>query len=488
MNKNYLLFYQKDYRKGRIIHQVMSCCYAFTFLFLFFYSNSISAQELWAWGLNSYGQLGDGTTTNALIPKKIGGSDNWKEVACGSYHTVALKSDGTLWAWGRNNNGQLGDGTTIDKASPVQIGTDSWSHIATNAQHAIAIKADGTLWAWGDNIFGQLGNGSTTNSTVPVLVSAATNWSQIAAGDNFSLFLKNNGTLWACGENIFGELGDGGSHYQKCTNLIQIGSDDNWIQVACGNYHILALKSDGTLWAWGYGQNGELGNGKSGTNVSLWIPTQIGTSSDWAKVFAGNYCSFAIKKDGTLWAWGENQFGGLGDGNPLSTFYYGVSSPKQIGTATDWYSISTSMETTFGIKTDNFLWAWGENIYGELGDGNHNTDQLTAEQIGTTNDWKQVSTCGQHTVALKTNATSTGRSIPTISASDIIYNATTKSINISGIHESAQLFLYNLAGKRILCRKIVLNEPILVGSLPEGPYLVKVQTVDGVDTKKIMIQ
>ena len=161
---------------------------------------------------------------------------NTELVACGNIHTIAMKSDGTLWAWGYNGGGQLGDGTTMDRSSPVQVGTaKNWAQVACGDSHTIALKTDGTLWAWGNNYNGQLGDGTTIQRISPVQVGTATNWAQVACGDYHTIAIKSDGTLWTWGWNIYGQLGDGTSGTLTQRNSpVQIGTDTNWAQVACG--------------------------------------------------------------------------------------------------------------------------------------------------------------------------------------------------------------------------------------------------------------
>ena len=191
-----------------------------------------------------------------------------------------------------------------------------------------------------------------------------------AAGYGHTVEVKSDGTLWAWGWNAYGQLGDGTTNSQVSPE--HIGTASNWASVSAGALHTVALKSDGTLWAWGDNYYGELGDG---TTTNQQSPEQIGTATNWASVSAGEYHTVAVKSDGTLWAWGWNAYGQLGDGTTNSQV-----SPEQIGTATNWASVAAGEYHTVALKSDGTLWAWGWNAYGQLGD-NTTTDRYSPEQI-----------------------------------------------------------------------------------------------------------
>lgn len=318
---------------------------------------------LWVWGDNYYHQLGLGDNINypsdRTILVQLGIATNWQTIAGSEKHTVSLKNDGTLWTWGNNIYGQLGDGTNVKKIIPVQIGTAIWQKIAANISNTAAIKSDGTLWTWGDNNFGQLGDGTNINKNIPTQIGTAT-WQSVAFGSTHTLAIKTDGTLWGWGSNAFGQLAMGTDYGPNAPT--QIGTEI-WQSVTANNYHTIAIKSDGTLWACGNNFNGQLGDG---TTVNKNVLTQIGTATDWQSISTGNGGhSLAIKNDGTLWTWGKNQAGQLGNGARVDLLI-----PTQLSTDTNWKFIAAGGTHTLALKTGDELWGWGNDVNGQMGNGN----------------------------------------------------------------------------------------------------------------------
>jgi len=350
----------------------------------------VSGNSLLSWGANAYGQLGDGTTDGRVAPTIVtgcsGGDYNWASAACGRYHTLAVKTDHTLWAWGENGSGQLGYDTTSDldpyadtySKIPQQVGTDNhWAAVAARMYHSAAVKSDGTLWTWGQNNYGQLGDGTLTFRFAPVQVTGCadgdTNWVAVACGAYHTIALKSDGTLWAFGLNDLGQLGDGTTSVRK--SPVQVtgcpGGDANWASIACGDKHTVAIKTGGTIWAWGGNFNGSLGYDTTG-DLDLWsdvasrIPQKVGTDNRWATVQCGAAVTVARKSDGSLWAWGDDQYGELGQGTHDSAAH---PVPARVGTATDWLAgYSVGLQTIVAPASDGCMWAWGRNDSGQLGD------------------------------------------------------------------------------------------------------------------------
>lgn len=332
---------------------------------------------VWAWGVNSNGQLGNGTTENKNVPVRVKELIDVKAVAVGSYHSLALKEDGTVWAWGKNNAGQLGDGTWEDKSQPVQVnGLAEVKSISAGNNHSLALKEDGTVWAWGGNGSCQLGNGTTDNSNVPVQVlerigQSLTGVKWISAGNGYSLVVKNDGTIWAWGSNGNGRLGDG----TKETRILPVQAQGltDVLMVSAGHNHSVALKNNGTVWTWGKNNQSQLGF--SGDRDRI-IPAPVAGISDINYAVAGCQHSLTVKRDGTAWGCGQNVYGQLGDGTNSNAGPILV----QVAVLSDTKTVVAGNGFSMAVKSDGTLWTWGRNNYGQLGDGTM-VDRNTPGQI-----------------------------------------------------------------------------------------------------------
>jgi alpha-tubulin suppressor-like RCC1 family protein len=319
----------------------------------------------------------------------------WKVITHYNGHNISMKQDSSIWGWGNNVTGCLGICTQTSSSSPVQIGTlRNWTDISCGISFTFAIK-EGELWACGANDHGQLGDGTTTNRFCLTKISTSSNWKKIECGAYHTLALKTDGTLWAWGDNLYGELGIGFQNYTPNSTPIQIGTSDDWVSIQAGNYFSMGLKNDGTLWTWGRNDNGQLGQG---TNYSNYTPTQVGIDTDWSSIIASKLATaFAFKTNGSLWGWGNNFYGQLGNGNTNN-----LTTPIQI--STEFIRINSGNSHTLGIKTNGTLWAWGRNSGGQLGTGNY-TNSLIPIQIGTDSDWLSVTAGYFSSNALKNNLT-----------------------------------------------------------------------------------
>jgi alpha-tubulin suppressor-like RCC1 family protein len=301
-----------------------------------------------------------------------------------------------LWNWGMNNYGQLGDNTRTNKSYPVQTIAwgSNWKQVSSSS-HTAAIKTDGTLWTWGDNFYGGLGDNSVSNKSSPVqTVAFGTNWKQVSAGILHTAAIKTDGTLWTWGYNNNGQLGDN-SVSNKSSPVQTISFGTNWKQVVCGSSHTAAIKTDGTLWLWGDNLYGQLGDNSISDKSS---PVQtISFGTNWKQVVCGSTYTAAIKTDGTLWLWGRDNYGQLGD-NSVSN----KSSPVQtISAGTNWKQVSSGAGHTAAIKTDGTLWLWGLNGFGQLGDNSISNKSSPVQTVSAGSNWKQVYCGDNHTTAVQ---------------------------------------------------------------------------------------
>jgi alpha-tubulin suppressor-like RCC1 family protein len=292
-------------------------------------------------------------------------NQDWFDIATGYGHTIALKTNKSLWVWGDNGVGQLGLGDTNQRNSPTQsiITIQDWSTIAAGYWHTVALKTNKTLWAWGSNEFGQLGLGNTTNKNSPTQsIMTTQDWSAIDAGSGYTIALKTNKTLWGWGLNTFGQLGSGNTTSRN-SPIQSIMTTQDWSAIAAGYWHTVALKTNKTLWVWGFNAFGQLGMGDV---IQRNSPTQsIMTTQDWSAIAVGSGHTIALKTNKTLWAWGYNEIGQLGLGD-----FADRNTPVQVGTDSDWINLTCGYYYTMGLKTMGTLWAWGYNEYGQLGIGN----------------------------------------------------------------------------------------------------------------------
>ena len=331
------------------------------------WSYSTTSNEAWTWGENTYGELGQNNRTNYSSPKQIPGT-NWARVGVRGNQVAGVKSDGTLWTWGRNDSGMLGHNDTNHRSSPVQLPGTTWSSDwgkITGTSYAMmgAVKTDGSMWTWGNNAKGQLGQNNTTTYSSPKQIPGTT-WSTIHSAGYSMIATKTDGTLWSWGYNDDGQLGlNNRSYYSSPTQIPGTTWDTN-INSFGGNYNCsMAIKTDGTLWSWGYNFLGALGQNQA-MPVRYSSPVQV-PGTTWSQIIPTGQGSMALKTDGTIWGWGTNVGGALGQNNETQ-----YSSPVQIGDQTNWVSISTGHQAKAAINTSGQLWVWGDNEEGNLGQNN----------------------------------------------------------------------------------------------------------------------
>ncbi len=335
---------------------------------------------LWCWGGNFYGALGNGGNLNATLPiQTVAAGTSIKGVTVGYEHTCAWSTDGSLSCWGWNADGQLGDATQVSKSLPVKITVlgSTVADAASHFKHTCARKSDGTLWCWGFNQYGQIGDGTALQRLAPVQVSslgaAAT---QVVAGFYHTCALKTDGTLWCWGRNHVGQLGDGTTvdnylpvHVSSLGNSV--------IQIAAGADHVCARKTDGTLWCWGANLHGQLGNGG---NANQSFPIQVSSlGASVVQVAAGWDATCARKTDSSTWCWGSNSEGQVGDGTTVDKV--SPTNVSKLGTTA--VDLVAGVQNACAAEANGTLWCWGANDGGQVGDGdNTKTPKLAPAMTG----------------------------------------------------------------------------------------------------------
>lgn len=314
----------------------------------------------------------------------------------------------------------------------TNIYAQCWKQLDSGGSFTVGIKTDGTIWGWGDNSSGQVG-GADEQVPTPIQIGNDNDWKVIKAGNGHVLALRNDNTLWAWGRNDSGQLGNNEITSNPNPTPIQIGTDNDWAFISAGNVFSTAIKEDGTLWTWGSNGNGELGNGSLDTSTPQTIvPTQVGTDTDWAQIEASTTQCFALKTDGTLWEWGNN--GNLPLTNGANT---PVVSPIQIGEDNNWIEVSAGGFGASAIKNNGTLWSWGHNNSGSVGDGT-NIFRQTPVQIGI-DSWKSVDRGGYFAGAIKGDGTLWTWGY---NANGALGDGTTESKNSPTLVESEEKWVY----------------------------------------------
>ena len=456
------------------------------------YAHSVALKSdgtVWTWGYNLYGQLGDGTMENTAVPVKVkeltgivavaaGGNNTaalkadgsvflWGQmngslvplkvdsltdivaIEGGNTHIVALKSDGTVWVWGSNATGQFGNGTTTDSSIPVQAGNGMTGVAVIEAGNnfTMVIKSNGTVWAWGNNAYGQLGNGTRTNSLLPIQIEGLSDIISIAAQNTQNAAVRSDGSVWAWGFNGYSIAGDGIFNSSYILKPVKVREIHNALDVDAGLLALIVLTLDGNIWTWGGNTYGQLGNGLSGSSN---IPYKVGSmpfnlavppipKANNCSVAAGSGYTVELKDDGTVWAWGSNSDGQLGNGTTLDsavpvqietltdiaaisadstgaltaalksdgtvfTWGNGSSVPVQTDTLANVAAIAAGKSHMAVLKTDGTVFTWGDNGQGQLGNGS-TTSSPSPVQVSSLAGIAAIA-CGEtHTVALKSDGT-----------------------------------------------------------------------------------
>lgn len=286
---------------------------------------------------------------------------------------------------------------TANAASPTQPETGGWAQVSAGPFHTCAVAQDGTLWCWGYNTTGDLGTGDDVQRTSPAQVGTEADWVTVSSGGSSTCAIKTDESMWCWGDNFYGELGTGDYGYDSWVPVEVIG-DHSWASVSMGFYDTCGIDTAGALWCWGFKIHGELGTGRPhGIDPT---PTQVGTSSDWNSVTAGLETTCGIRASQVLRCWGDNEMGALGTGDTRNRW-----TPTLVDTTTRFQSAFTTQDHSCAIGSRNAAYCWGTNDHGQLGDGT-TTSELTPEKLSLHHTWEVITgapgfTCGllqNHTV------------------------------------------------------------------------------------------
>ncbi|WP_350356639.1 T9SS type A sorting domain-containing protein [Hymenobacter canadensis] len=436
---------------------------------------------VWSWGANSDGLLGDSSQVAQRIrPGTISLSQpltpnaNQPQFDASDTNSAILQSNGTLLIWGRNDYGQLGTGVKNEARHRPSLVPDPtvavpgtiWSRVVLGQGVTFALRSDRTLWAWGRSESGMLGNGTTAPDVIrpaqipsPTTATPGSYWSDIAAGQGFALALRSDGTLWAWGYAGYGSLGIGPSTVTYQTTPILVPSPSgalagtHWTKIATGYTHALAVRSDGTLWTWGRANFGQLGNGDLSTQVA--VPTQItnptaaSVGTSWVQVWAGNEHSLALRSDSTLWGWGRNTEGQLGDNTAISR-----TVPVQEFTRSHWASASGGFFHSLAVRNGKVFACGGMNFNtnaGQLGDGTRNGSAYFRASL-----------------------------VPVLASANqrlsrLVFspNPAHASVVVTGLPIGTRVLLMDISGRRVQEVHLNMNREIPLDAFPPGIYIIQ---------------
>lgn len=325
----------------------------------------------WCWGRNSFGQLGDGTTTAASTPRKVAGSAGWASLSTSGSTTCGTKADGTLWCWGLNNFGQLGIGRGAPRSTPVQVGTSvAWTSVSTSWFHTCATRSNGSLWCWGSNLRGQLGNGTFDNRGTPTRVGTDSDWVSVTTGGYYTCGVRTDATAWCWGQNALGQLANANEAPQP--RPVRVPGTQAWAELSAGWAHTCGVTVEGAAWCWGFNRRGQVGDG---TKTLRRAPVPVSGDRIWTTLSVGDATSCGVDNTGAAWCWGSNSYTQLGDGRNAHQ-----SVPVLVSSEQPWLSVDAGWFHECGTGDGGVIACWGNNELGQIGNGSR-SDQPVPEEV-----------------------------------------------------------------------------------------------------------
>lgn len=366
-------------------------------------------KDEWALKVGEYGAVCEDITTEFLLRSdEIRANTQLVELSFPSSRgeTISITREiepvRNLSSFGSNADFRTGlgfDEGVAEQESSIVTPDSEWGFVSTGKNHSLAIATDGTLWTWGSNEFGKTGLDTNSGETqTPTQIGTDSDWALVSAGRDHSVAIKNDGTLWAWGRNQRGQLGI--TTFDDELEPIQVGTDSDWKVASAGGVSTNAVKTNGELYGWGGNDQGQAGNDIA---VDTNAPVQIGSDTDWEFVVSGiaeNSHAFAIKTDNTLWVWGNNEFGKTGLNTDSGDS--GTSEPTQVGSDNDWLTVSAGVSHSLAVKTDFSVWAAGSNEFGKTGLGTSSGETLIFTTLGF-DSIKSVSAGENHSIAVNTD-------------------------------------------------------------------------------------
>lgn len=349
---------------------------------------------MYSTGRNSYGLLGQNTITHTSSISVVGEDTDWASVSNNDYHAMAIKRDGTLWGCGYNNAGRLGIEDKVDRSTFTQVSSDTdWIDVVCGFSFTFALKNDGTLWFAGDGGYGSSGMGlSQFFASTFTKVGTDEDWTKICTNESNSVHaIKTDGSLWGWGLNdSYCALGIGNTNRQSTP--VRLGLDNDWQWVSTNMNNGVAIKNDGSLWCWGENAQGQHGSNSRSLRSIPYNFTSLPTN--WVKASVNSMYISILNTDGEIYASGYLYYAGCNLNAYRSTF-------TKMGTDTDWEDVSAGQAHGLGLKTDGSLWCWGNNEYGELGFSERFPVRVTPVRIGSDNNWSYIRADRRSSFAIK---------------------------------------------------------------------------------------